>query len=297
MIKSNYFKIFQALSSETRLNIIELLLKKSLSITEISEILNLSQVIITRHINQLEESGLVTSNTVPGIRGQKKLCALTKNSLLINFDDIFQKNLSSEKISLPIGSFIRYEVKPSCGVANKDKIIGLPDNEKYFSSPERYNAGIVWFSEGWIEYNIPSYIFSKSNIKKLRISLEICSEFPFYKTDFLSDIYFYLNDTIIGMYTSPGDFGDRKGKLTPNWWNMGSEYGILVEIIITEDNTYINKKSVSDFSLKNILSSSNNDVFFKICSPKHCTNPGGINIFGKTFGDYEQDINIEVFYE
>ena len=297
MINENYLKIFQALSSETRLKIIELLLEKSSSITEMSDALNVSQVIITRHIAQLEEAGLVTSNSIPGIRGSRKLCALTKKLLTINFEEIFEKDLSCEKISIPVGSFSKYKVAPSCGVANKERIIGIPDDERYFSSPERYDAGIVWFNQGWVEYTIPSYLFTKEKIKKVKITMEVCSEIPYYKNDFPSDIFFYLNEKNIGIYQSPGDFGDRKGKLTPSWWNMGSEYGLIVEILITDTETFINGVKNSSFSIKDIIDISKSDILFKISSPKDCENPGGINLFGKTFGDYEQDIVIKVFYE
>ena len=287
MINENYLKIFQALSSETRLKIIELLLEKSSSITEMSDALNVSQVIITRHIAQLEEAGLVTSNSIPGIRGSRKLCALTKKLLTINFEEIFEKDLSCEKISIPVGSFSKYKVAPSCGVANKERIIGIPDDERYFSSPERYDAGIVWFNQGWVEYTIPSYLFTKEKIKKVKITMEVCSEIPYYKNDFPSDIFFYLNEKNIGIYQSPGDFGDRKGKLTPSWWNMGSEYGLIVEILITDTETFINGVKNSSFSIKDIIDISKSDILFKISSPKDCENPGGINLFGKTFGDYE----------
>ncbi|MGL5625597.1 hypothetical protein, partial [Cetobacterium sp.] len=245
---------------------------------------------------QLEEAGLVAANSFPGKRGNQKICAITKNSLNIDFKDIFEQ-ISSEKLSIPVGSFNKYSVEPCCGVANKDKIIGLPDNPKYFSSPERYEAGIVWFREGWVEYNIPSYLFSKKNIKELKISLELCSEFPFYKNDFISDIYFHLNNNLIGIYESPGDFGDRKGTLTPEWWNMGTEYGLLVTISINHLGTYINKNKVSNTNLETLKENFKDDLNFRISSPKDSKNPGGINIFGKTFGDYEQDIIVEVIYE
>jgi predicted transcriptional regulator len=37
-----------------------------------------------------------------------------------------------------------------------------------------------------------------------------------------------VNGTEIGTWTSPGDFGDKRGVYTPDWWKLkGSQYGKL----------------------------------------------------------------------
>ena len=38
----------------------------------------------------------------------------------------------------------------------------------------------------------------------------------------------WINDVAVGTWTSPGDYGDRRGIYTPTWWKLeGSQYGKL----------------------------------------------------------------------
>ncbi|GHV78648.1 hypothetical protein AGMMS49944_04390 [Spirochaetia bacterium] len=54
------------------------------------------------------------------------------------------------------------------------------------------------------------------------------SETPGTNKNWLSDITMWINTIEIGSWTSPGDFGDRRGMLTPSWWKLeGSQYGLL----------------------------------------------------------------------
>jgi predicted transcriptional regulator len=174
-------------------------------------------------------------------------------------------------------------------------LIGICDDPRYFSHPERYDAGIIWFAHGEIEYLLPSFIFDKpATIKSLEISLEICSEAPGFNENFLSDIYFDLNGVSLGKWLSPGDFGNQKGIYTPKWWYL-TEYGKLVTIKITTNGTYVNDQRVSDVTLEKLNLSTEFDAKLKISSPLNTTNPGGINIFGKGFGNYDQGIMVKIF--
>jgi len=42
---------------------------------------------------------------------------------------------------------------------------------------------------------------------------------PGTNADWPSDISLWVNDVKIGTWTSPGDYGDRRGVHTPRWWN------------------------------------------------------------------------------
>ena len=48
--------------------------------------------------------------------------------------------------------------------------------------------------------------------------MELSSEAPGVNSNWPSDISFCLNDESIGIWTSPGDFGDVRGIFTPDWW-------------------------------------------------------------------------------
>jgi predicted transcriptional regulator len=58
--------------------------------------------------------------------------------------------------------------------------------------------------------------FKERGIKSLEPSMEMSSEIPGTNTNWPSDISVWINEKEIGVWTSPGDFGDRRGKFTPN---------------------------------------------------------------------------------
>ena len=130
-----------------------------------------------------------------------------------------------QQFELAVGHFCAYSVSGTCGLSTVSALIGFCDDPRYFSHPERYNAGILWFAHGEIEYNLPSFMFENtSKISELEISIELCSEAHGINENFLSDIYFSINDLTIGKWVSPGDFGKLKGTYTPKWWYL-TEYG------------------------------------------------------------------------
>lgn len=288
-------EFFQCLSSKTRLEIIELLSCGSRNIGELAKQLGVSSTIVTRHIGMMEKAGIITAENIPGKRGLQKKCTLNVDKVLLNF--IATHDVSTPRynmMSIPVGHFQNYDIHPTCGLASIDQVIGIIDDPRYFSNPNKINANIIWFKSGWIEYIIPSYFFNHHNMKSLEIMLEICSEYPGYKEDHLSDIYFYLNDRCIGMWTSPGDFGSKKGTYTPQWWNLGTEYGLLKTIKVTDTGTYMDGTQLSNVTLSDIQIDYRKDLLFKMASPTETKNPGGLTLFGKGFGNYNQDINVRI---
>ncbi len=289
-------EFFQALASDTRLKIISLIQNQEMSIKDISSQLNISSAIVTKHINTLEKADIVESYSKPGVRGLLKLCKLKTNEVLVILNNNLEDIKEFTDIDIPIGSYSNFKVFPPCGLASKNNLIGILDDSRYFTSPSRLNASIIWFTSGYIEYPIPTYDINFSRLEEIEISLEICSEFPGYNNSFKSDIYFYLNNIVLGKWTSPGDFGDKKGVFTPSWWELGTEYGLMKTIKINEKGVYLDGIKLSDTSLSDILNSSIDNIIFKIEVPKDSEHPGGINIFGNNFGNFNQDIKIRCYY-
>jgi predicted transcriptional regulator len=133
-------------------------------------------------------------------------------------------------------------------------------------------------------------------INAINISLEICSEYPGYLENCPSDIYFYLNNLLLGVWTSPGDFGANKGIYTPDWWNAGTQYGMQKNISIRHNGCYIDGIPLSDLTLDKIQIIYGKDLKFRIAVPKDAQNPGGLNLFGKGFGNYDQNIEVSIEY-
>ena len=134
--------------------------------------------------------------------------------------------------------------------------------------------------------------FKKQKLKSIEISLEICSEAPGYNEDRPSDIVFSLNGTRIGMWTSPGDFGGSRGVFTPEWWNHGTQHGLLKTIRICEDGSFIDGVRCSGVRITDLKIDYGKEILLRIENPETAANVGGVNIFGKGFGNYNQDINV-----
>lgn len=294
-VTTENLKFFQCFSSKKKIKIIELIAESPRNIGELAKLLDVSSTIVTRHVKALEDTGIVTSSLVPGKRGQQKLCSLALKNATLHFLQRTEMDINQTVLSIPVGQFTSHKVEPTCGMASKQSYIGMLDDPRYFNSPARDKAEILWFQSGHITYTIPGYLFDRpADISALTISLEICSEYPGFNNDFPSDIHFYLNDLHLGFWTSPGNFGDRKGTCTPGWFTCGTEYGLLKNIIINDLGTYIDGTQLSTITLKDLDLNSQTNLNLRIASPQNVEHPGGVTIFGKEFGNYAQDIKVTV---
>lgn len=292
-------EISKALSSEIRLKIIELLIeKRTLNMKELAQALNVTNGALTSHIKQLSDCGIVAVSLVPGKRGSQKVCRLQEDKFLIEFVPKNQ-GLQTYQVELNVGQYSDYNVYPTCGLATTEKIIGEMDNPQYFADPEHIKASIVWFTQGYIEYRIPNYLKPEHQLVEMQFSMEISSEAPGICEDWPSDITFYINRKPIGSWTSPGDFGAKKrGFYTPSWWVTNwNQYGLLKLISITHHGTYIDGNKISDVSISDLNLNSSSDILLRIGIPSDAKNVGGLTLFGKNFGDYNQGIRVWVIYK
>ncbi len=283
---------FEALGSATRLKILAMLAEEPHSITQIAEKLDMSVTIAARHVRQLEEAGIIRIFSLPGKRGVQKRCELALSRITAVFGRP-QPEKGVERLSIPVGHYSDYDVTPTCGLASVTKQVGINDDPQYFSSPERLDAGILWFGSGYVTYPIPGYLFRNKAIRELRITLEICSEYPGYREDWPSDITFLLNGKPIGTFTSPGDFGKQRGIYTPAWWRMGTQHGQLKTITLNNYETRIDGIPQPGIYLRDFLDFQQN-LLFTISCPRDAQNCGGVTLFGRGFGNYDTNIEVEV---
>ncbi|WP_068617691.1 ArsR/SmtB family transcription factor [Paenibacillus tuaregi] len=293
--------LFMALASETRIRMIEMLGKESLNIKEMAHKLNLSSAIVTKHVQQLEEAGILRTEITAGKRGMQKQCSLRLEQASLVFKTDEGRPAESQQdgydVDIPVGQYADWQVKPTCGLASEAKLIGMRDDPRYFAEPEHVKAQHIWFASGYVEYRIPNYVSGKNRISSLRISLEIGSEAPGYAEDWPSDITFLLNDIPVCVWTSPGDFGSVRGKLTPSWWEIGStQHGLLKTLLVTSSGTYMDGMRMSDVSMKDIPILPREEIRFRIVSPEDARHAGGVSLFGKHFGNYEQNIQVRINY-
>jgi predicted transcriptional regulator len=288
--------VYQALASEVRIKIIQLLSKNKMNIKELAEELELSSPIVTKHIKKLEDVGLIKTEKIPGKSGLQKISMLKVDHIEINFPKKIFHSLASYETSVPIGQYTDYKLKPTCGLATEKEFIGRVDEPKYFADPKRVDAKILWFTQGFIHYNIPNLLKKEETLQQFEISFEISSEFPFSNDVWPSDITFSLNDVELGTWTSPGDFADTRGKFTPDWWPHNiNQYGLLKTLRITNHGTYIDGDPLSDVSV-NDLDTTCDKWTFRIEVKEDAEHVGGATLFGKKFGNHDQDIMFKLYY-
>lgn len=295
--------LFEALASGTRIKMITMLREESLNIKEMAQKLGLSSAIIAKHVQQLEEAGIIASRIIAGKRGMQKQCFLVQDSITFRFRPEGAVNLLEEDdqsrytVSIPVGQYVAFNVRPTCGLASETKLIGMRDDPRYFAEPEHVQAQHLWFGSGHIDYRIPNYLIGRQMIRSIRISLEICSEAPGYAEDWPSDIAFSLNGVTVGTWTSPGDFGAVRGKLTPSWWEPGStQHGLLKTLLVSEEGTFMDGIRLSDIVVGDIPVAPMQEIQFRIESDAKVRRPGGVSLFGRKFGNYEQDIEVSISY-
>lgn len=288
--------VYEALASDVRIKIIQLLSKNKMNIKELAAELKISSPIVIKHIKKLEDAGIIKTEKVPGKSGLQKLSILKVDHIEINFPKKIFHSFDSYETSIPVGHYTDFDLKPTCGLASDKDFIGPVDEPKYFMDPKRMDAEIIWFTQGFVQYNVANFLKQEEKLQQFEISMELSSEFPFSNDVWPSDLTFTLNGLELGTWTSPGDFADTRGKLTPDWWpNNLNQYGLLKTIRITGHGTYVDGDPMSDVSVAD-LDTSCDRWTLRIEVKEDAKNVGGATIFGKKFGNHNQDILFRMYY-
>ena len=102
-----------------------------------------------------------------------------------------------------------------------------------------------------------------------------------------------LNDVEVGTWKCPGDFGGRRGKVSPTWWPINStQFGLWKTWSVSDKGTFIDYERLSDVTPKEIFNGNKNILSIKIMVEHDAQNVGGINIFGEKFGDIPSGIRL-----
>lgn len=288
--------VYEALASKVRLGILQLLCREKMNVKQLAAELNVSSSIMTMHIRKLEEAGLIKTERLPGKSGIQKQSVLVVDNIEIQFPKRITASFKVHQTEIPVGHYTNYEVEPTCGLATLEEFVGFVDDPRYFMDARRMDARVLWFAKGFVEYKVPNFLTPAEKPELLEFSFEISSEFPFINNNWPSDIYFVLNERELGHWTSPGDYGDRRGKFTPAWWPSDiNQYGLMKKLLITHNGTYMDGDRISDTTIDDI--DVRRGVFtFRMQVRLDAANIGGLTIFGKGFGDYDQDILMQLYY-
>ena len=290
--------LFKALGSDVRIQILNILLENDhMSMNQLATELKLSNGALTGHIKKLEECGLISTSNESASHGNSKICSVIQDKIVVEIEK--PEDLANVfTTDIKVGQFSKYDIFPTCGLANSTSVIGEIDDSRYFSHPDHFNADILWFTKGYVEYSLPNLIPTGNRITQISFSFEISSEAPGIDNNWPSDITFSLNGKKLGMWTSPGDFGGEiRGTFTPDWfppnWN---QYGLLKLLVINKHGTYIDGLQISDVTIKDLDFQQGAPIDFRISVEEDAAHVGGVTLFGKTFGNYGQDIRVSINY-
>jgi len=290
-----------ALSTELRVNILALLQNRSMNIIEIAAALDTSISTVAANIRILEESGLVTTEFQPAKRGSMKVCSIVYNDIYINLRSTIDIPNADDfyTCEMPVGMFTDCLTNPTCGMADDMGYVGAPDDPSSFYLPERVKARTLWLSTGFVEYMLPVKNPAAREIHSILVEYEACSEAPGYNNEWKSDISLWINAVEVGVWHSPGDFGDRAGRFNPQYWvpSGNSQYGLMNRWLITSQGTYFFDDQVSNVTVSDVIMRELPYIRIRIGVDENAVHQGGVCIFGRGFGDYDIAIKMTLRFQ
>ncbi len=292
--------VVKALASETRQAMLALLSDQVLNVSELAAAMNLPHSTVSFNVNQLQAAGLVSVATEPGTRGTQKLCAKRYDEVHVRLPGAeVEKAPNVASVAMPIGSYRFVDAHPSCGLVSESKIIGMLDDPRSFFEPEHVHAQLLWMAgSGYVEYAFPNNVPYGVTPRVLDLSMEVCSEAPSFNPDWPSDLTLSINDVEVGTWTCPGDFGGRPGLLTPPWWPQErTTHGLLKQWTVTEEATFIDGVTLSAVAMADLRLAQSNHIKVRLAVKEDARHRGGMNLFGRKFGDYPQDIVMRIAYD
>ena len=287
-------EVLKSLGSDLRINILKNLHSNGpQNLNEIAESLGVAQSTISLNIQSLVDANLIRVETKKAIKGNQKICYVNFSEILIKFkqeEQVVEANIID--VVMPLGLYTNHEVTAPCGLCSVEGIIGLLDVPSTYLDPDRMRTALLWFTNGFVEYQFPNNAqFTNKQVEAIEFTLELSSEVPGTNSNWPSDIFLTVNGVRIGTWTSPGDFGDKRGAYTPKWWKeAGSQYGKRKTWRVGQNGSYVDGIRISDITIEDLNISDHHSVRMRIGVDENAQHPGGINIFGKGFGNYDQDI-------
>jgi predicted transcriptional regulator len=293
--------VLKGLASPVRLRILRLLHGRGpMNVNEISAALKLPQSTVATNIQILGDAELIRTETTRASKGQQKICRAQFDEVFIRLDGASARAQQDRmvEVAMPLGLYTSYQVGAPCGLCSTEGIIGLLDVPDLFLDPSRMRAALLWFGRGHVEYKFPNNArIAAAEVEALEFSMEISSEVPGTNVDWPSDISVWVNDVLIGTWTSPGDFGDKRGTYTPRWWKLeGSQYGHLTTWRVSDKGSFVDGERVSRIGLKHLDLVSHSSIRLKIGIQEKAKRPGGVNVFGRGFGNHDQDIVMRLHF-
>lgn len=296
-------KICEALGNETRLRILKILQLEEfhqITVPALSRKLGIPKTTLLHHLHKMEAMNLISIYYTSADHKTSRTVGRDMKSAKITFyynphDPVARTDMIATQ-SIGVGQFVDF-VGRSLSFATREENFHLITDRCFM--PERFAAQQLCAAKGRISYLFNNDTARYHTVTEISISLEICSEAPYYDNNYLSDITFWINGHEIATYLSDGDYGGRKGNLNPAWWpKENTQYGKLVNLSVTENGVLLNGKPTSSpLRLSALKLHEGNKIEFMLGNKDTAEHMGGFNLFGKEFGDYQQDIVLQMYYK
>ncbi len=289
--------VLKALDSLNRIRILQFLSDRVASVNEIAGALELPMSTSALHVETLEAAGLIRTELEPASRGLRKVCTRMYDQIIIDLPVTEQQYDQSIELSMPIGAYVDCQVAPTCGLLSQHGPIGLLDDPASFYEPEHVEAQLLWFSQGYVEYRFPNRLPASAIPDSLQLSMEACSEAPLYNLDWPSDVTVWINGIEVGTWTCPGDFGGERGRLTPEWWTpRNTQFGLLKLWYVNGREAKVDGTRVSGVTVGQLKLKDSPFISLRIGVKPDAEHVGGLNLFGRRFGNYPQDLVLRIGY-
>ena len=290
--------IAKALSHPLRIRLLRQILKIPRSVTELAKLNKISNASIIFHLNLLEQAELIVSKVKPNKKGKTLVFYINFSALNLTLQSA--ENESDTCFidqSMRVGNYVFAAPVNYIRIATDNRFIVLEKDDTY--NPNRFDAQLICVDNGELSYAFSAAVAKRHKLLKLEFSLELSSESPYFCNDWKSEIIFSVCGIDVATYLSLGDYGGTRGTLTPPWWdNRYSQYGLLTTVTIDKDGTYLNGEKVSTTVCLSTLELEKKDlILFGLRTEQATQYAGGFNIYGKSFGNIEQDIIMRAYVD
>ena len=133
--------IFRALANDTRVAILRYLGDRVVAVNQIAKDMGLPSSTATMHVTVLERAGLLHTELRPASRGLQKVCARTYDELVFDLPrGAARRTHDAVDLQMPIGGYSDFVVEPTCGLVSATGLIGFMDDPSAFYEPDRLNG-------------------------------------------------------------------------------------------------------------------------------------------------------------
>lgn len=305
--------VVKALSSDVRLQILDMLTENDMNIQTVSQKLGISKTAALMHINLLEKAGFITTFYLNGSAGNQRICHKEYDRLVFDFDG--QRAMGDDanyyETSIPMGNYFLFNAWPPCGLAQHNQIICHWDDPSVFCDVARVGASLVWTSYGFFEYLIPLFPnFEDKRITRIKLSFEASAGHMVKNhkalvlpetldaqqlTPDLTDLTLWVNGVEVGSVLLEAGNDKELAVFTPAWWQTKPCHGEMVKLSITEEGCSINKKKVSEHTADELLALQRDFLSLRIGVKPDAEHINGFFLFGKDFGRYSMDLKAKFY--